>query len=365
LKLTLVFGTRPQIIKCVPVIRQCMKRKLDIVIINTGQHYDFQLSRIFLREFNLPKPKYNLGVGSGLHGWQTGNIMIRVEKVLNELHPSVCVVPGDTNSAVAGAFAAAKLKIPVAHLEAGLRNFDEFMPEEINRRAMDHFCHLLFAPTPAAENNLLAEGLSQEKVVLSGDTMYDLFLQEKEKIVEARLPIQVSNLNDYIVVTTHRQENTEEPKVLIEVLSAIKQFNMPTVFPIHPRTKHRLHEFGLLDTVKKIKNLILIEPLGYHSMMKLMKRSMFIMTDSGGIQKEAFMASVPCITLRKNTEWTETVKIRANMLIRQLRRDQILNAMRQVIRDHDLIVKRIRKSKNLYGDGKASRKVIKAILDRF
>ena len=361
---TIVFGTRPQIIKCVPVIRQCVKKKIGVTIINTGQHYDFELNKIFLREFNLPKPRYNLGVGSGLHGWQTGNIMIQVEKVLKEFQPSVCMVPGDTNSAIAGALAAVKLKIHVAHLEAGLRNFNEFMPEEINRRSIDHICQLLFAPTRTAKQNLLTEGISPKKIILSGDTMYDLFLQEKEKIGHAQLPKGLNDLQDYLIVTTHREENTKDPKVLTEVLSAIKQFNIPTVFPIHPRTKKRLRDFGLFDAVKKIKNLILIDPLGYHSMIRLMQRSMFILTDSGGIQKEAYMTNVPCITLRKDTEWTETVKIGANTLICRLEREQILTAMRHVIKNRELIVRRTKKSKKLYGDGKASNIVIKAMLDR-
>ncbi len=365
MKLTLVFGTRPQIIKCVPVIRECTRKKLDITIINTGQHYDFELSRIFLEEFHLPKPRYNLEIGSGSHGWQTGNILIHVEETLKKVKSSVCLIPGDTNSAIASALAAVKLKIPVVHLEAGLRSFEEFMPEEINRRAIDHFAQLLFAPTHIAQRNLIAEGISRKKIVLSGDTMFDLYLQEKDRINEAKMPEQATDLRDYIVITLHRQENTEQYNTLKEILSAIRDFGITTVFPIHPRTKHRLQQFGLFGTAKRIKNLILIDPLGYHAMMKLMSSSLFVMTDSGGMQKEAFMENVPCITLRKNTEWIETLKIGANVLVNKLEKNEILRMMRRVSNERKSIVKKIRMSKNSYGDGKAGSAIVRQLTQRF
>ena len=365
MKLTLVFGTRPQIIKCVPVIRECARKKLDITIINTGQHYDFELSRIFLEEFHLPKPRYNLEIGSGSHGWQTGNILIRAEETLRKVKSSVCLIPGDTNSAIASALAAVKLKIPVVHLEAGLRSFEEFMPEEINRRAIDHFAQLLFVPTATAQRNLIAEGISSKKIVLSGDTMYDLFVQEKEKISRGELPEKVSNFRDFIVITMHRQENTENPKIIKEVLAAIKHSDMPIVFPVHPRTKYTLQQFGLLNVANKIKNLNLIDPLGYHSMMKLILNSMLVMTDSGGMQKEAFMANVPCITLRLNTEWTETVRIGSNMLLPEIKAETILNTIKEIRVNRDVIIDKIKNRKNPYGDGNAAKKVVTEIVQRF
>lgn len=365
MKLSLVFGTRPQIIKCVSVIRECVKKKIDITIINTGQHYDFELSQIFLKEFNLPNPQYNLGVGSGSHGWQTGNIMIRTERALQETSPSVCIIPGDTNSALASALAAVKLKIPVAHLEAGLRNFEEFMPEEVNRRAIDHFAQLLFAPSSTAECNLLNEGLSAEKVVHSGDTMYDLFLQEQDKIRDTKMPDFAKVFDRYIVLTVHREENTENPEILMEIGSAIKMSKIPTLFPIHPRTKKRFEKFGLLDTFKKIENLTIVDPLGYHTVMKLIQKSWLVMTDSGGMQKEVFMSKVPCITLRRNTEWIETVRIGANRLVQDIKSETILNTINEVSANRDVIIDKMKKAANPYGEGKAAEKIVTEILDRF
>ncbi|MGI0027551.1 MAG: non-hydrolyzing UDP-N-acetylglucosamine 2-epimerase [Nitrosopumilaceae archaeon] len=364
IKLALVFGTRPQIIKCVPVIRECVKRKIDLTLINTGQHYDFELSKIFFQGLHIPRIKYNLGVGSGSHGWQTGKIMIGVEKILYELKSSACLVPGDTNSAVASALAAIKLKIPVIHLESGLRSFDEFMPEEINRKVIDHVSQLLFAPTRNAEKNLHNEGIPKAKIELSGDTMYDLYLLEKERIAAVQLP-NGAEPHQYVVLTLHREENTENPKVLMKILAAVKQFALPVVFPIHPRTKNRLQQFNLFDTAKEIKNLILINPLDYHSMMKLMQKSLFVMTDSGGMQKEAFMVGVPCITLRHNTEWMETVKMGANVLVDRLTRNEILDAMRDTMKDREQIIKTITKAKNPFGTGRAAVKVVKEMVNRF
>ncbi len=323
------------------------------------------MSRIFIDEFNIIEPAYNLGVGSGSHGWQTGNIIIRTERALQEISPSVCIIPGDTNSALASALAAIKLKIPVSHLEAGLRNFEEFMPEEVNRRAIDHFCQLLFAPSVYAEWNLLDEGLNPEKVVRSGDTMYDLFLQEQEEIHNTQIADIAEAYDQYMILTVHREENTENPEILVEIASAIKMSQIPTIFPVHPRTKKRLDKYGLLDTFNKIPNLVMVDSLGYHAFMKLIQNSLLVMTDSGGMQKEVFMSKIPCITLRHNTEWIETVRIGANTLLPDIKAETIANKIKEVSTNRDVIIDNIKNGKNPYGDGKAAEKVINEIMNRF
>ncbi len=364
MKLALVFGTRPQIIKCVPVIRECIERKIDLVIVNTGQHYDFELSKIFFQGLDVPPPKYDLGIGSGSHSWQTGNIMIAVEKALREIKPSVCLVPGDTNSAIGAALAAVKLKISVAHLESGLRSHEEFMPEEINRKAIDHICQLLFAPTQNAKKNLLVEGIAKKKVVLSGDTMYDLYLRERERIEGTGLP-EGAIAGQYAVATIHREENTDEPERLGNILDAIKRCKTHVILPMHPRTRERLKQFNLINKAKSITHLSMIDPLGYHAMMKLMQNSLFVMTDSGGMQKEAFMVQVPCITLRHSTEWIDTVNAGANFLVSRMGKDRISDIIGHVTKNRREIVRMIKKAKNPFGDGMAAPKVIEEIIKRF
>ncbi len=364
-KIAIIFGTRPQIIKTVSIIRNCLERKIPFTIINTGQHYDFDMSRAFFQEFDLALPQYNLGVGSGTHGWQTGNIIIKTEKTLERISPTLCIVPGDTNSALASALAAVKIKIPVVHLEAGLRSYEEFMPEEINRRAIDHFSQLLLAPTAMAEKNLIKEGIRRTKVVKTGDTMYDLFTTEQERIRQAEMPYIISDDDNFVTLTIHREENLEMPTTLIEILKSIKESKLPTIFPVHPRTKKRLKDFGLLSKINSITNLFMIKPVGYHSMMKLIQNSLFVMTDSGGLQKEAFIARVPCITLRNNTEWVETVQIGANVLVRKLETKDICNAINYVTSKRESILRKIKRSKNPFGDGKASKRTIQEIMRRF
>jgi UDP-N-acetylglucosamine 2-epimerase (non-hydrolysing) len=365
MKLGLIFGTRPQIIKCVPVIRECLRRNVQLELINTGQHYDFKLSQIFMQELEVPDPKYNLGIGSGSHALQTGNIMINVERALMDLKPSVCLIPGDTNSAIGSALASVKLKIPVAHLESGLRSYEEFMPEEINRKVIDHVSQLLFAPTIIANNNLLGEGILEHKIVLSGDTMYDLILSENNKITQLPLPEIAKNYSSYAVMTLHREENTETTNALVEVMAAIGDFNLPIIFPMHPRTRDKLEKSGLLSRAQKTKNLVMIEPLGYHEMMKLVQESSFLMTDSGGMQKEAFLLGIPCITLREKTEWMETVSIGANVLIPNIERIKILEAMTDVLQNRDQIIMKIQASGMPYGNGKAATKIVDELITRF
>jgi len=365
LSLLLVFGTRPQIIKSVPVIRECLTRGLNLTTVNTGQHYDFEMSKVFIEQLSLPDPHFSLGVGSGSHAQQTAKIMTKIEKLVVELRPSVCVVPGDTNSAIGTALGAVKAKIPVAHLEAGLRSREEFMPEEINRRLIDHCSQVLFAPTKNAVTNLSSEGIERNKIFLTGDTMYDLFLSESSKILNAKLPEVPIKKGKYLVMTLHREQNTSTPETLREILSAIKEFGATTVFPIHPRTKNVLRKSGLLKATNHIENLILIDPLPYHSMMRLIKDSEFVITDSGGIQKEAFMAATPCLTLRESTEWVETIKLGANVLVSSVDCRSVVRVMKYLSSNRKNIIHRINRSGQPYGNGKAAKKVVDILQNRY
>jgi UDP-GlcNAc3NAcA epimerase len=315
-------GARPQFIKMAPLLRsfECGNSKgsrlIENIIIHTGQHYDAAMSDIFFEELKIPHPIINLGVGSGEHGIQTGQMLEKIEQVLLEKRPDMVVVYGDTNSTLAGALAAAKLHIPVAHIEAGLRSFNRHMPEEINRIVADHVSDLLLAPTPAAIKNLRDEGLSN-KTVLTGDIMYDAVLFNRA-VAERRSKI-LERLNlvprDYGLVTVHRSENTDDERHLGSLLTAFNDIaasRLRLVFPIHPRTAKLLSSrfSGWLPNPR----LHIIEPVGYLDMLRLISQAWITLTDSGGLQKEALFLGCPCITLREETEWVETVQAGANIL---------------------------------------------------
>jgi UDP-GlcNAc3NAcA epimerase len=313
MKILSVVGARPQFIKCAPVSRE-IRRDHTEILVHTGQHYDYGMSAIFFQELQIPDPDYHLGVGSGSHGQQTGEILIRVETVMEKEDPDLVLVYGDTNSTLGGALAAAKLHIPVAHVEAGLRSFDRRMPEEINRVLTDHISDLLFCPTHTAVINLHKEGIEQG-VHLVGDVMADALafnrtIAEKESKILERLELKKRS---YLVMTVHRPVNTDNRKNMESILSVISAAGKPVVFPLHPRTKKCLHEYGLLERRKE--NILLTKPLGYLDMLQLMAHASKILTDSGGMQKEAYLLGVPCITLRENTEWIETLKGGWNMLV--------------------------------------------------
>ena len=313
MKIVSIVGARPQFIKCAPLSRELRKKHTEILV-HTGQHYDPEMSDIFFEELDIPKPDYHLGVGSGPHGKQTGEILEKVEEMLIKEKPDLVLVYGDTNSTLAGALAAVKLHIPVAHVEAGLRSYDRTMPEEINRVVTDHVSDLLFCPTQTAVDNLAKEGITSG-VYLTGDVMVDALeynrgiAEEKSRILE-RLSL---TLGSYLVVTVHRPSNTDSREHMEAILSALGRSGKEVVFPIHPRTRKYLAGYGLLDTLPA--NIILIEPLGYLDMIRLMAHAEKILTDSGGMQKEAYLLGVPCITLRENTEWVETVEDGWNVLV--------------------------------------------------
>jgi len=317
MKILSVVGARPQFIKAAVVSRVLRADdRFEERLLHTGQHYDENMSDVFFAELDIPLPDYNLGVGSASHGAQTARMLESIEEVLITDRPDWVLVYGDTNSTLAGALAAAKVQIPVAHVEAGLRSFSRRMPEEINRVLTDHAADLLLAPTRQAVENLRREGLSGERVRLVGDVMYDAALHyaaraERHSDVLDRLRLRP---REFVLVTLHRAENTDEQGRLESItrgLSMAATFRC-VVWPVHPRTRKRLDQFGLLDTLRR--SVRIIEPVGYLDMVRLERAAALIATDSGGVQKEAFFHRVPCVTLRDETEWLELVELGCNRL---------------------------------------------------
>lgn len=310
MKIATILGTRPEIIKLSPVI-PIFEKEYNHIIIHTGQHYSYNMDKVFFEDLELRKPDYTLNVGSGTHAQQTGEMMIKIEEVLLKENPDLVVVQGDTNSTLAGALTASKLHITVAHVEAGCRSFENKMPEEINRILVDHCADILFAPDEIAFNNLIKEGISKDKIHLVGNTSIDACIRVLKLNQEENLNGSLKKY-EYILVTLHRQENTEldELKGLIRALNIISR-RMKILFPVHLRTRKIMDE----NKIKTSKNLILLNPLGYTDFIRLLLNSKFVMTDSGGIQEEAAVLDVPCLILRDNTEWMYLVDIGKNVLL--------------------------------------------------
>lgn len=315
MKILTVVGARPQFIKLAPFSKVLRENGVNEIIVHTGQHYDENMNDLFFKELEIPEPDYNLGIGSGNHGEQTGKMLIEIEKIILKENPDLVIVYGDTNSTLAGALAASKLHIKLAHVEAGLRSFNKRMPEEINRVLTDHVSDILFCPTQTAVENLKNEGITKG-VYLVGDVMFDALLHfskisdMKSNILE-RLNIKPK---EYYLATIHRAENTDDHERLKNILTAFSKMNEIVVFPIHPRTRKMINYYGVGDLLEN-DNIKLIDPVGYLDMLKLEKNAKAILTDSGGVQKEAFWLKVPCITLRDETEWIETVDLGWNRLV--------------------------------------------------
>ncbi len=362
-KVTLVLGARPQIIKSAPLIHLASKEpKIRLDVIHTGQHYDYEMTRIFFEELNLPDPLMNLNVRSGTHAQQTSRIMISLEEILQKRRPNMVIVPGDTNSTLAGALTAAKLHIPVAHMEAGARSYDMKMPEEINRRLTDHCSDLLLTTTENCTQNLQREGITKEKICQVGDTMYDVLLWQLPKAERTEVLQQLQlEPKKYALLTVHRQENVDMPKNLEGIMNAIVKLSpFQIVFPVHPRTQRRLEETSLFKSIQKQKHVKIVKPLGYNETLKLIKNARLVLTDSGGMQKEAFWLKTPCITLRETTEWPETVNLGANYLT-GARTKEIVERAEGIIQDPMGASKKLEDAPNPFGDGKASQKILAAI----
>ena len=306
MKIATIVGARPQFIKCAPLSRQ-IRRRHEEFLIHTGQHYDPELSRIFFDQLDIPRPDIDLGVGSGPHGDQTARMLSGLEEVLLKEKPDAAVVFGDTNSTLAGSLAAAKLHIPVVHVEAGLRSFNRRMPEEINRVLTDRLSALLFCPTETAVKNLAAEGII-EGVHDTGDVMVDALLQHAGRAEKSSRILRELELDpgSYYLATVHRADNTDRRDHLKNLIDALGRLDHPVILPLHPRTARALQDHGLHPGERS--SLRLVEPVGYPDMLMLEKNARKILTDSGGMQKEAFLFKVPCITLRRETEWPETLQ---------------------------------------------------------
>ncbi len=335
MKLVTIIGARPQFIKAAAVSRAIAVYNaghsvtpIHEVIVHTGQHYDANMSQVFFDELRIPSPDYNLEVGSGSHGAMTGIMLVKIEEVLMSERPDFVLIYGDTNSTLAGAVAAVKLHIPVAHVEAGLRSYNRHMPEEINRIMADQVSTLLLCPTRVGVANLVREGIgvkvsegknfnfNTQQVYQVGDVMYDSVLFNAKLAEEKSLALVDLGLDDknYALVTLHRAENTDDEKRIVEIfqaLATIAKTKMPVVLPLHPRTRKRLHDTGLNLSISGLR---IIDPVGYLDMLCLERNASMILTDSGGVQKEAYFMGVPCITLRDETEWTETVDLGWNCL---------------------------------------------------
>ncbi|MGG3804415.1 non-hydrolyzing UDP-N-acetylglucosamine 2-epimerase [Metabacillus fastidiosus] len=350
MKIVTVLGARPQFIKAGPVSREIRKDHEEIII-HTGQHYDANMSDIFFTELNIPKPDYHLNVGSGSHGVQTANMLIQIEEILLKETPDYVLVYGDTNSTLAGSLAASKLHIPIVHVEAGLRSFNKKMPEEVNRILTDHVSSFLFCPSDTSVNNLKDENITKH-VYNVGDVMYDAVRYNQDIADKSTILTDIGVASkDYYLITVHRAENTEDRERIENILAAFSQIEGTKVWPIHPRTKNKLLSYGI--DLDKIPGLKVIEPIGYLDMLCLEKNAKKILTDSGGVQKEAYFVQTPCVTLRDETEWVETLKDNANVLV-GANTEKILEAV-QLTCDSDY--------PPIFGSGNTSEQIVKILSD--
>lgn len=386
MKILSIIGARPQFIKAATVSRKIRDEGMKEILVHTGQHYDFNMSDIFFQELNLPKPDYYLGVGSGCHGEQTGRMLPEIEKVLLQQKPDVALVYGDTNTTLAGSLAAAKLHIPIAHIEAGLRSYNKRMPEEINRVLTDHCSDILFCPTETAVKNLQKEGFinvvgdgklvdddfslartarSLPLVINVGDVMLDIALDVK-KLIEKKtggekrvLERYFLKAKDYILVTIHRADNTDNKDILQNIMEALEEIarkGLKIFFPVHPRTKKALERFSLMSNVPQ--NLIISEPISYIEIITLESNAKLIITDSGGLQKEAYFFKVPCIIPRDETEWTELVEIGWNKVVGTAK-ENLVNSVSSALNEDFPNRQWI----NFYGNGIASDKIVRVLLN--
>lgn len=357
MKILTVVGARPQFIKA-SMFSKAIKSnsKMEEIIVHTGQHYDDNMSTVFFKQLNLPKADYYLGVGSGSHGKQTAKMLVELENVMLSVKPDIVLVYGDTNSTLAGSLVASKLHIPIAHVESGLRSFNKKMPEEINRTVTDHLSDWLFCPSQAAVENLTKEGIVKG-VYLSGDIMYDSVLHFKPLALQQSTILQELSLtkSNYYLATVHRAENTDHPERLKSIFEALQQLKMNVVLPLHPRTKSKINQFKLTDLISS-PHIKIVEPLNYFDMLSLSSQANLILTDSGGLQKEAYMLKIPCITLRDETEWIETVQSGWNHLV-GANTQQIINTLNKIQIPNQ--------SPPLFGDGKTAQRISETLLEEW
>jgi UDP-N-acetylglucosamine 2-epimerase (non-hydrolysing) len=362
-KVHIIVGARPNFMKMAPLYKEFAKfpREFEIKLIHTGQHYDERMSKFFFDDLQMPIPDEYLEVGSGSHGKQTAKIMERYEEVLLKNKPDLVIVAGDVNSTSACAIDAVKLHIPVAHVEAGLRSFARTMPEEINRILTDAISDYLLTPSTDGDENLLKEGVPKEKIFFVGNIMIDSLIQYKDKArnsdILKTLKMEAEN---YALITLHRPSNVDSENGLLTILNAFEDISksIKLIFPIHPRTRKQIKEFGLEEMVKNMSNLLLTEPVGYYDFLKLQMEAKFILTDSGGIQEESTYFGVPCLTLRPNTERPITIWEGTNKLVK-LETDDIINEANEILKGNT------KKGKiPKYWDGKTAERIVKIFRDK-
>lgn len=370
MKIATILGTRPEIIKMAPIIDEISKRDIDQIVLHTGQHYDAEMSDNFFKDLDIRTPDYNIHVGSGTHGKQTGLMMQRIEEVLLEEKPDIVLVQGDTNAVLAGALVASKLHIPIGHVEAGLRSFDMTMPEEVNRRVADVSSLMYFVPTVESAINLLVEGVSRKNLFVTGNTVVDacfrhLELAKEKGISEQSLKeLNIDEMDNILTLTMHRAENVDVKERVVNIIDALKQLDdMNIIFPIHPRTKNTLEKFGLFEELNNLEHVHIIKPLGYLDFLYLTSVSTLILTDSGGLQEEAITLDVPALTLRYNTERPETVTAGGNILVGS-DKDAILENARKILDDEEFANK-MRNAVNPYGQGESAKLTVDAIEDYY
>ena len=349
-----------------PIIDEISRRGVDQIVLHTGQHYDEEMSDNFFRDLEIPTPDYNIHVGSGTHGRQTGLMMQGIEEVLMEEKPDIVLLQGDTNAVLAGAVVASKLHIAIGHVEAGLRSFDMTMPEEVNRRVADVTSAMYFVPTEQSAINLLAEGFTHENLFITGNTVVDacfrhLEIARKKGFEEESLAsLDIDNMDNILTLTMHRAENVDVKERVVNIIDALKELNdMNIIFPIHPRTKNTLENFGLFDELNSLDHVHIIKPLGYLDFLLLTSKSTLILTDSGGLQEEAITLNVPALTLRYNTERPETVTAGGNILVGS-NKEAILENARKILDDEEF-ANRMRDAPNPYGQGNSAKLTVDAI----
>ena len=360
MKLTVCVGTRPQLIKISPLLRRIgEERKVVLQFIDTGQHYDHELNQTFYDELHLPQSTF-LKVGSGEPGEQVEKAVISIEKEIQKFKPDTLLVIGDTNSTLAGALAAKKLGIRLGHIESGLRSFDRRMPEEVNRVTVDHMSDMLFAPTENAIQNLKAEGIPEERIIFTYDITVDA-CRENYELAKSRSDVMKRlglRKNGFLLVTSHRQENVDDEKNLKRLVAALTKLKMPVIFPMHPRTRKNLKAFGLLEKLEE--KCILTKPLGYFDFLTLLGNAACVITDSGGVQKEALILKTPCVTIRTTTEWPETISLGGNVLVGLDEEKILAETEKRAAKGFRKTMETIR---NPYGDGKTSERILEALRD--
>ena len=369
-KIMIVVGTRPEIIKMSPIIREIVKQNIDLIIVHTGQHYDFELSQVFFEDLKLPKIDYNLEIGSGSHAQQLSSIISKLEKPISTNNPDIVLAEGDTNSVLATALVCNKANIPFGHVEAGIRSFDMTMPEQVNRKITAVVSHLNFAPSERAFINLLSEGIERNRIFLTGNTIVDATIQNLKLSINTHFE-ELDELYDFIdespfiLCTIHRPSNVDFKEKLVEIMksfSTLSKQNLKIIFPMHPRTKSNLIKFQIYEDFSKINNLFICKPLAYLPFLQLMNKCSLILTDSGGIQEEAISLNKECLTLRENTERPETIEIGLNELC-PTESDIIIEKITKKIFNgtNDLSLREI---KNPYGEGDAAKKILAIIRDK-